>query len=130
MRVRTNIQALPGQKLARPRLVEEDEGPDHLALARRQGAANLEAADVMDTRQEHRFHAVRRCGGGGRIGGLPAHHVLSLRIRWMRGRFCPTVNVAPPGKAHNHRDRRCRTLPARRIAGNVAQHHATASDHK
>ncbi|CAH1673702.1 conserved hypothetical protein [Chelatococcus asaccharovorans] len=46
MRVGPNVDALTGQQFGRPRLVEEDEGPDHLPLRRRQGAPNLEAAKV------------------------------------------------------------------------------------
>jgi hypothetical protein len=47
MRVGAHIQPLPRQELARAHLVEEDEGADHLLLARRQGAADLEAAHIM-----------------------------------------------------------------------------------
>jgi hypothetical protein len=49
MRVRADVQPPPGQELARPHLVEEDEGADHLPLFRGQGAADLKAADVVGT---------------------------------------------------------------------------------
>ena len=73
VRVRPHVEPLPGQELARPHLVEEDEGPDHLPLLRGQGAADLEAAEVVGAGQEHQFQAARRRGAGGIFGRLPAH---------------------------------------------------------
>lgn len=46
MRVRSNIDALPGQQLRRPGLIEEDKGPDHLPFRRGQGTSDLETAKV------------------------------------------------------------------------------------
>jgi hypothetical protein len=44
--MRTNVDPLPGEKLRRSHLVEEDERPEHLARARRQGAADFERAQI------------------------------------------------------------------------------------
>jgi hypothetical protein len=46
MRVRPNVDALSGQELGRPSLIEEDERPDHLPLWRRQGTTDLKAAEI------------------------------------------------------------------------------------
>jgi hypothetical protein len=75
MRVRANVQPTPGQELARPHLVEENEGPDHLPFVRRQGPAHLEAAHIVGAGQEHHFHAIRRRRTGGILSSLPAHLV-------------------------------------------------------
>ena len=60
MRVRPDIDALTGQHLGRARLVEEDEGPDHLPLRRRQRTANLEAAEVAGPRDDEGLDRVER----------------------------------------------------------------------
>ena len=81
MRMRPHVQPAPGQELARPHLVEEDERPDHLPLPRRQGAAHLEAAEVVGARQEHQLHAAGRGRAFGIFGRLPAHGLCSPRFR-------------------------------------------------
>src|SRR5262249_5133263 len=43
MRVPTNVESLSGDELNRSHLIEEDEGPHHLALALRQRGAHREA---------------------------------------------------------------------------------------
>ena len=58
MRVRPDVDALSGQELGRPGLVEEDERPDHLPLRRRQGAPDLEAAEVAGARNDERLDRV------------------------------------------------------------------------
>jgi hypothetical protein len=55
--VRPHVQTLPGEELARPHLVEEDERADHLPLACGQGAADLEAADVVGAGDDDGLHA-------------------------------------------------------------------------
>ena len=77
MRMRADVQPAPGEELARPHLVEEDERPDHLPLLRREGAADLEAAHVVGARQKHEFDAARRGRAVGVVGGLPAHGLCS-----------------------------------------------------
>ena len=47
MRVRADIEPPPGQELTWPHLIKEDEGADHLPFLRGQGAADLEAANVV-----------------------------------------------------------------------------------
>ena len=50
---------LAGDELHRPHLVEEDERPDHLALAVRQGAAHGKAvAEVAHARHHDQFERV------------------------------------------------------------------------
>jgi hypothetical protein len=46
MRMRPNIDAVAGQQLGRPSLVEEDERANHLPLRRWQSTPNLKAAKV------------------------------------------------------------------------------------
>ena len=58
MRVRAHVHALPGHELHRAQLVEEDERPDHLPLAVRQRAADLEAAEVARARHDDEFERV------------------------------------------------------------------------
>jgi hypothetical protein len=55
MRMRSHIQSVPRQELAWAHLIEENEGPDHLPLARRQGAAHLESAQIMRTGNDNRI---------------------------------------------------------------------------
>ena len=72
VRVRPHVDALAGQELGRPGLVEEDERPDHLPLRRRQRAAHLEAAEVAGARHDQRLDGVdarRRSGSSGRASG-------------------------------------------------------------
>ena len=58
MRMRPDVDALPGQQFGRAGLIEEDERSDHLPLRRRQGAPNLEAAQVSSARDDERFDRV------------------------------------------------------------------------
>ena len=53
--LRPDIQAFPGQEFARPHLVEEHERADGAALNRRQGAPDLEPADIGGTGNDDRF---------------------------------------------------------------------------
>jgi hypothetical protein len=46
MRVRSDIDALTGQQIGRPSLVEEDERTNHLPLRCRQSTSNFKAAKV------------------------------------------------------------------------------------
>ena len=56
--MRAHIDALADQELGRPHLVEEDEGPDHLLLRRRQRAAHLEAAEITRARYDDMLDGV------------------------------------------------------------------------
>jgi hypothetical protein len=85
MRVRPHVEPLSGKELARPHLVEEDEGADHLPLLRGQGAAHLEAAHVVGTGQQNGFD--------GRVS------VPWPGDRGARGRM---RDPAPPGGADRH----------------------------
>ena len=78
MRMRPHVDALAGQELRRPRLVEEDERPDHLPLRRRQRPAHLEAAEVAGARDDQRLDRVDRVAGrAARVErGVPAHRVI------------------------------------------------------
>ncbi len=73
-----DIEALDGEELARPHLVEEDEGADHLPLLRRQRAAHLEAADIMGARDDDMLEPGRRGGADG-IGFVERAHGAGLR---------------------------------------------------
>ena len=75
MRVRPHIDALAGQEFGRPGLVEENERPDHLPLRRRQGAPDLETAEVAGTRNDQGFDRVgAHLIGAARLHGwVPAH---------------------------------------------------------
>ena len=75
VRVRPHVDALAGDELRRPGLVEEDERPDHLPLRRRQRAAHLEAAEVAGARHDQRLDGVDGVAGrAGRVeAGVPAH---------------------------------------------------------
>ena len=63
VRVGTDVDALVGQELGRAHLVEEDERPDHLALDRGQGAANLHLAKVHRTRHDQYLDGLRASRG-------------------------------------------------------------------
>ena len=98
MRMRADVDALAGQELDRPHLVEEDERPDHLALRDGQHAADLEAAEVAGTRHDHGLDRV--AGGGGAVvgdgAGLPAHDdCLRLRSdrRTVRPPWCSWMSM-------------------------------------
>ncbi len=60
MRMRAHVEALAGEELTRPHLIEEDEWADHLPCLSRQCTANLESTDVVGARQNHLFHASRQ----------------------------------------------------------------------
>ena len=95
MRVRAHVEAASGEELAGAHLVEEDERADHLALARRQGAADLEAAEVVRARQQDEFdrawQGVARCV----FGRLRTHAPLPFPHT---ARFSepPSPNPLPP----------------------------------
>ncbi len=88
MRMRPHVDALAGQQLGRPGLVEEDERPDHLPLRRRQGAPDLEAAKVARARDDEGLDRIDAdLVGTARFDRwVPAHarHPLSLGTRWRR----------------------------------------------
>ena len=58
MRMWPHIDALPGQQLCRPGLIEEDERSDHLPFRRRQGASDLEIAKVSGPRNDQGFDRI------------------------------------------------------------------------
>src|SRR5262249_15052578 len=59
MRVRPHVHALAGDELYRAKMIEEDEGPDHLALAVRQRATHLKSvAEVAGARDDDKFQRV------------------------------------------------------------------------
>ncbi len=59
VRMRPNVKATTGEKFSGSHLIEEDERPDHLLFRGGQRAAHLEAADIVGTRDDHRFDAGR-----------------------------------------------------------------------
>src|SRR3981081_4480852 len=81
MRMRADVHALAGHELHRPEMIEEDEGPDHLALAVRQRAAHLESvAEVAGARHDDELQRVAgvRIAEHGIVGGKPAHEEISV----------------------------------------------------
>ena len=67
---------LPDEKLHRPEMVEEDEGPDHLPLAMRQRAAHLKAiAEIAGARHDDKLERIAGLGIAqhGIVVGKPAH---------------------------------------------------------
>jgi hypothetical protein len=66
MRMRTDVERLPCPQNRRTHPIEENEGPDKPALCRRQGAANLEAANVLGVGDHHQLDLV----AGEGIAGL------------------------------------------------------------
>src|SRR6478736_763633 len=58
MGMRSDIHPGPEQELGWPHLVEEDERANHLALSRRERAADLEAAKIAGARHNHGFDGV------------------------------------------------------------------------
>src|ERR1700681_3765951 len=81
MRMRADVHALAGHELHRSEMIEEDEGPDHLALAVRQRAAHLEAvAEVAGARHDDQLQRVAgvRIAEHGVVGGKPAHEEISV----------------------------------------------------
>jgi hypothetical protein len=70
-----DIHALAGNKLPRSEMVEEDERTHHLALAVRQGAADLEGADVAAARHDYQLNLLDRMGVAGNaiFGREPCH---------------------------------------------------------
>ena len=73
--MRAHVNALAGHELGRARLVEEDEGADHLPLGCRQCAAHFEAAEVTCTRDDQRLNGIDTDGvRAARLEGwIPAH---------------------------------------------------------
>lgn len=57
--MRPNIDAVAGQQLGRPSLVEEDKRPNHLPLRRWQSTTNLKAAKVADPGNDEGFNCVK-----------------------------------------------------------------------
>jgi hypothetical protein len=53
MRMRSRVDAFASAEDGGTESVEEDEGADHPALGRRQSAADFEATEVANCRQEH-----------------------------------------------------------------------------
>ena len=72
------IDPLIRQEFSGPNLIEEDQRPHHLALARGGSAAHLKASKIAGARHDHRFdrihliagRAVRVQGGPPAYGGL------------------------------------------------------------
>jgi hypothetical protein len=59
VRVRPHIQPLPSAKRSRPHLVEENEGPDHAPLQRRQRSPHCEAiAEIAGRWQDDKIDAL------------------------------------------------------------------------
>ena len=52
VRMRAHVHPLTGRQVRRTHLVEEDERPDHRPLPGRQGAVDLEPAQVVGHRQD------------------------------------------------------------------------------
>jgi len=73
--VRPDINSPVLNKLGGTHLVEKDERPYHLAMARRQSATNLEPAQVMGAGNYQRFEGIRACGFGAvwLFAFVPAH---------------------------------------------------------
>ncbi|HEX6013795.1 MAG TPA: hypothetical protein VFY87_18760 [Geminicoccaceae bacterium] len=82
VRVRSHVQALAGEQLHRPELVEEDERAHHLPFRRGQGVVDLEPAQVAGARDDHGLDRVAGRGGAqlGRQRGLPAHPRVSASV--------------------------------------------------
>ena len=80
MGMRADVDALAGDELGRPHLVEEDERPDHLALRRGKRATNLEIADVARPRHDQGLDRLDGDGVGtdGIQRRVPAHIGLHL----------------------------------------------------
>src|SRR5205823_324578 len=80
VRMRPDIDALPGDELDRSHLVEEDEWADHLPLGMRQGATHLETAEIAGPRHDHQFEGVARSlvAGDRIVGRMPAHLSISM----------------------------------------------------
>ena len=79
MGMRPHIHPLPGDELHGPEMIEEDEGPDHLALAMRQRAAHLEAAaQIAHARHDDEIERVAGFGiaQDGIVRRQPAHDTL------------------------------------------------------
>ena len=85
MRMRPNVDALSGQELGRPGLIEEDERSDHLPLRRRQGAPNLKAAQVSSARDDERFDRVE------------ANLIGTARVRLPGSNSCASSSLGFPG---------------------------------
>ncbi len=81
VRMRTHVETRPSLEGDRPHLVEEDEGPDHPALAGRQHAADLEASEVTYARDDHDVEPRARPLGRPRLlRRLPAHEPTSASL--------------------------------------------------
>ena len=90
MGVRANIDAFARAEHRGTHLVPENEGPDHLALRRGQGPADLETAEIPGAGHDHRFDggvglAVLGCFAGLRVAKL--RHVSLPSRRWIRVRM-------------------------------------------
>ena len=75
VRMRAHVDALIGQELGRPHLVEEDERADHLPLGGRQGSAHRHLAEVHRARHDQGFDGSgARAVAERRLGAwIPAH---------------------------------------------------------
>jgi hypothetical protein len=93
MRMRADVDPLPGQKLGRAELLEEDERTDHLPLGRGQGTPHPEAAEVAGAGDDDGLDRIdgiadRDC----RVeGGIPAHGVPSVPGTATPGANCACV---------------------------------------
>ncbi len=75
MRMRPDVHPLPKQEFGRAELIEEDEGPDHLATLRRQGAPHAEAAEILGGRHDDLLDGIAGMGvaRNGIVGGKLGH---------------------------------------------------------
>src|ERR1700678_4080352 len=62
MRVRPHVDAVARPEYRRPKVVEEDERPDHARTRRRQRAMHLEAAEIDGARYDQFGDGVARAG--------------------------------------------------------------------
>jgi hypothetical protein len=80
--MRANIDTLTGNEFCRSRLIEENEGTDHLPLWRRQGAAHLEITEVARARDDQRLDRIDAYGvrASGLQGWVPTHVIAPFAL--------------------------------------------------
>jgi hypothetical protein len=95
MGMRTHIDAVSGDELHRAHLVEEDERSDHLALAVRQRAPHLEAAEVAHPRHDRELQRIAGAlvAEHGVFVGHPAHG--GPPFAWLRDFVRSHMAVSP-----------------------------------
>src|SRR6185369_613623 len=78
--MRPHVEPVPGAKLRRPEMVEEDEWTHHARLRRRQRAAHLNVAEVHRPRNNHACNRITGVSVAGRrvLAAKEAHEGL----RW------------------------------------------------